>query len=289
MTEPGSSSCRTPGTWARRACSSRWVSRRSRRRAPGSPGRSASSTSRCPATSWSLTSPTSARQPTCPLNVDSERCYPDDPGGVAETVALLAEAGAAGFSIEDYDPASDCIEPVEVAAAKVAVAAEAAHGLADADGAHRTSGEPHSRRRRPGRHDRPPDRVSRCRRRRRVRARALRARPDRRGRRGRRRPGQRPRTPQRADRSQSSSPSACAGSRPEAHSPERRTERSSPAPASCRPTAPRATRRPTSRATRCSRPFADTCPTGRPKSSSSATGRPSGAAPESTPAAPTFR
>ncbi|MGZ8692119.1 MAG: isocitrate lyase/phosphoenolpyruvate mutase family protein, partial [Gaiellaceae bacterium] len=23
-----------------------------------------------------------------PLNVDSERCYPDDPGGVAETVAL---------------------------------------------------------------------------------------------------------------------------------------------------------------------------------------------------------
>ena len=28
-----------------------------------------------------------------PLNVDSERCYPDDPGGVAETVALLAVAG----------------------------------------------------------------------------------------------------------------------------------------------------------------------------------------------------
>ena len=42
-----------------------------------------------------------------PLNVDSERCYPDDPGGVAETVALLAEAGAAGFSIEDYDPAAE--------------------------------------------------------------------------------------------------------------------------------------------------------------------------------------
>ena len=29
-----------------------------------------------------------------PLNVDSERCYPDDPGGVAETVRLLSEAGA---------------------------------------------------------------------------------------------------------------------------------------------------------------------------------------------------
>ena len=30
-----------------------------------------------------------------PLNVDSERCYPDDPGGVTGTVELLAEAGAA--------------------------------------------------------------------------------------------------------------------------------------------------------------------------------------------------
>jgi 2-methylisocitrate lyase-like PEP mutase family enzyme len=66
-----------------------------------------------------------------PLNVDSERCYPDDPGGVAEAVALLAAAGAAGFSIEDYDPASDSIDSVGVAAARVAVAAEAAHGLSD--------------------------------------------------------------------------------------------------------------------------------------------------------------
>src|SRR5256885_8651685 len=29
-----------------------------------------------------------------PLNVDSERCFPDDPGGVSETVTLLAAAGA---------------------------------------------------------------------------------------------------------------------------------------------------------------------------------------------------
>lgn len=64
-----------------------------------------------------------------PLNVDSERCYPDDPGGVAETVALLADAGAAGFSIEDYDPATGSIDSLEVAAERVAVAAEAAHGL----------------------------------------------------------------------------------------------------------------------------------------------------------------
>ncbi len=64
-----------------------------------------------------------------PLNVDSERCYPDDPGGVAETVRLLAEAGAAGCSIEDYDPATGAIDDVGLAAERVAIAAEAAHGL----------------------------------------------------------------------------------------------------------------------------------------------------------------
>lgn len=62
-----------------------------------------------------------------PLNVDSERCYPDDPGGVAETVRLLAEAGAAGCSIEDYDPATRAIDDVGLAAERVAIAAEAAH------------------------------------------------------------------------------------------------------------------------------------------------------------------
>jgi 2-methylisocitrate lyase-like PEP mutase family enzyme len=61
-----------------------------------------------------------------PLNVDSEGCYPDDPGGVAETVALLADAGAAGFSIEDWNPGTDSIDPLEVAAERVAAAAEAA-------------------------------------------------------------------------------------------------------------------------------------------------------------------
>ena len=80
-----------------------------------------------------------------PLNVDSERCFPDEPGGVAETVRLLADAGAAGCSIEDYDPAKDAIDPIEVAAARVATAAEAAplvltaraenhlHGIDDLD------------------------------------------------------------------------------------------------------------------------------------------------------------
>jgi 2-methylisocitrate lyase-like PEP mutase family enzyme len=66
-----------------------------------------------------------------PLNVDSERCYPDDPGGVTETVALLAAAGASGFSIEDYDPASGGMDPVDVAAQRVAEAATAAHSEAE--------------------------------------------------------------------------------------------------------------------------------------------------------------
>ncbi len=66
-----------------------------------------------------------------PLNVDSERCYPDDPGGVAETVRLLAEAGAAGCSIEDYDPATGRVDDVSLAAERVAEAAEAAHAPAD--------------------------------------------------------------------------------------------------------------------------------------------------------------
>jgi 2-methylisocitrate lyase-like PEP mutase family enzyme len=65
-----------------------------------------------------------------PLNVDSERCYPNEPGGVAETVRLLAEAGAAGCSIEDYDPETGGMEDVGLATERVAEAAEAAHSLA---------------------------------------------------------------------------------------------------------------------------------------------------------------
>ncbi|MEM8922753.1 MAG: isocitrate lyase/phosphoenolpyruvate mutase family protein [Actinomycetota bacterium] len=66
-----------------------------------------------------------------PLSVDSERCYADDPEGVAETVRLLAATGAAGCSIEDYDPASDAIDPMPLAVERTeAAATEAArHGL----------------------------------------------------------------------------------------------------------------------------------------------------------------
>jgi 2-methylisocitrate lyase-like PEP mutase family enzyme len=62
-----------------------------------------------------------------PLNVDSERCYPDDPGGVTRTVDLLFEAGAAGFSIEDFDPGKGGIDELGRATARVVEAAEASH------------------------------------------------------------------------------------------------------------------------------------------------------------------
>src|SRR5437763_8197519 len=70
-----------------------------------------------------------ARAVGIPLNVDSENCFPDAPGGVAETVRLLREAGAGGCSIEDYDPRGDGIEEYDVAVARVAEAAGAADGL----------------------------------------------------------------------------------------------------------------------------------------------------------------
>ena len=61
-----------------------------------------------------------------PLSVDGERGFGDTPGEVAETVRLLASAGAAGCSIEDYDPETDAIDGVERATERVAAAADAA-------------------------------------------------------------------------------------------------------------------------------------------------------------------
>lgn len=60
-----------------------------------------------------------------PLNVDSERLFPDDPGGIAETVRLLANAGASGCSIEDYNPSSSSIDSMQSASEAVAIAAQA--------------------------------------------------------------------------------------------------------------------------------------------------------------------
>lgn len=62
-----------------------------------------------------------------PLNVDSENCFPGEPGGVAETVRRLTRAGAAGCSIEDFDPATGKIVDLVAAAAAVREAAEAAN------------------------------------------------------------------------------------------------------------------------------------------------------------------
>ena len=50
-----------------------------------------------------------------PLNVDSERCFADDLAGVSESVELLAAAGAAGCSIEDWNPLTASIDPLDVA------------------------------------------------------------------------------------------------------------------------------------------------------------------------------
>ena len=62
-----------------------------------------------------------------PISVDAERCFAADPAGVAETVDLLAAAGAAGCSIEDWDPDAGGIDPEDVAVERVAAAAAAAH------------------------------------------------------------------------------------------------------------------------------------------------------------------
>jgi 2-methylisocitrate lyase-like PEP mutase family enzyme len=61
-----------------------------------------------------------------PVNVDAERCFADDPEGVAVMVGAIAETGAAGFSIEDFDPATRTIDPLETAIARVAAASRAA-------------------------------------------------------------------------------------------------------------------------------------------------------------------
>jgi 2-methylisocitrate lyase-like PEP mutase family enzyme len=64
-----------------------------------------------------------------PLSVDLENGYGPGPDDAASAVARVAEAGAVGGSIEDYDPDDGLYEPGR-AAERVAAAAEAAHALA---------------------------------------------------------------------------------------------------------------------------------------------------------------
>ena len=63
-----------------------------------------------------------------PLSVDLENGYGPDPESAALAIRRIAEAGAVGGSIEDYDPAGRIYE-LHHAAERVAAAAEAARGL----------------------------------------------------------------------------------------------------------------------------------------------------------------
>lgn len=64
-----------------------------------------------------------------PVSADLEDGFGEGPDGVAETIRLALAAGLAGGSIEDYSGREDePIYAIEVAAERVAAAAEAAHG-----------------------------------------------------------------------------------------------------------------------------------------------------------------
>src|SRR5579871_3262229 len=63
-----------------------------------------------------------------PVSADLENGYGDEPEHAAAAVRRVAEAGAVGGSIEDWDPAGRLYE-LDAAAERVAAAAEAARGL----------------------------------------------------------------------------------------------------------------------------------------------------------------
>jgi 2-methylisocitrate lyase-like PEP mutase family enzyme len=63
-----------------------------------------------------------------PVSVDLENGYGPEPESAALAVTRVAEAGAVGGSIEDYDPAGFLYE-LDHAVERIAASAEAAHGL----------------------------------------------------------------------------------------------------------------------------------------------------------------
>ena len=65
-----------------------------------------------------------------PINADLERCFADDPSGVAETITLAGATGAAGGSIEDATgTADDPIYTFDLAVERVEAAVAAARRL----------------------------------------------------------------------------------------------------------------------------------------------------------------
>jgi 2-methylisocitrate lyase-like PEP mutase family enzyme len=64
-----------------------------------------------------------------PLSVDLENGYGPDPESVARAIIAIADAGAVGGSIEDYDPVAGRIYEPGEAVERIAAAVEAAHGL----------------------------------------------------------------------------------------------------------------------------------------------------------------
>jgi 2-methylisocitrate lyase-like PEP mutase family enzyme len=63
-----------------------------------------------------------------PLSVDLENGYGSEPAHVAVAIERVADAGAVGGSIEDYDP-SGAVYPVAQAVERIAAAVEAARAL----------------------------------------------------------------------------------------------------------------------------------------------------------------
>jgi 2-methylisocitrate lyase-like PEP mutase family enzyme len=70
-----------------------------------------------------------ARATDLPVSVDLENGYAAEPAGVAHAIERVAEAGAVGGSIEDWDPAGGLYQLNE-AVERLAAAAEAVRGLA---------------------------------------------------------------------------------------------------------------------------------------------------------------
>jgi 2-methylisocitrate lyase-like PEP mutase family enzyme len=64
-----------------------------------------------------------------PVSVDLENGYGEGPEVVAATIRAVAATGAVGGSIEDFDRDRDGIYPLELAAERIAAAADAARSL----------------------------------------------------------------------------------------------------------------------------------------------------------------